>query len=178
MYDGRTPFVNPSPSLLWEHILAVCESRYQEAVTNKTIFQTWVASQVLRGDQSDTCSDAIVVYPQSVGETLYRNLYTSQGSSANDAPNCWNSSDNRAPVKYKKYSFSGLAVYNVTIAMKGHSDHLLQLGPQMLCFNFKHRYRGTDNIRKSYGTNTKALEGIVCKRIGCETLFHEETQRE
>jgi Amidase len=77
MYDGRTPFVNPSPSLLWEHGLAVSESRYQEAVANKTIFQTWVASQVLRGDQSDTCSDAIVVYPQSVGETLYRNLYTS-----------------------------------------------------------------------------------------------------
>jgi Asp-tRNA(Asn)/Glu-tRNA(Gln) amidotransferase A subunit family amidase len=76
MYGGRTPFVNPSPSVIWTHGLTISESRYQAALANKTIFQTWVASQLLRGNQSDTCSDAIIVYPQSVGSTVYRNLYT------------------------------------------------------------------------------------------------------
>lgn len=92
-YEGRTPFVNPSPSVLWAHGLTVSQSRYDEAIANKTIFQTWIASQVLRGNQPDTCSDSIMIYPQSVGTTVYRNLFKSP------------------PIGYKGYSFSGLAVY-------------------------------------------------------------------
>jgi len=72
---GRTPFVNPSPALLWSHAQTISESRYQEALANKTIFQSWVTGQVLQGGQPDTCSDAILVYPQSIGATVYRNEF-------------------------------------------------------------------------------------------------------
>jgi Amidase len=75
MNGGRTPFINPSPYTLWAYGRTVSPSRYQQAIANKTIFQNWVATQILRGNQSNTCSDAILVYPQSVGTTAYRNLY-------------------------------------------------------------------------------------------------------
>jgi Amidase len=77
IHGGRTPFVNPASTVLWSHGLTVSESRYQQAIANKTIFQTWISSQVLQGNQTDTCSSAIIVYPQSVGNTTYRNAYKS-----------------------------------------------------------------------------------------------------
>jgi Asp-tRNA(Asn)/Glu-tRNA(Gln) amidotransferase A subunit family amidase len=72
---GRVPFVNPAPVARWAYGLGLSNSQYQEALANKTIYQSWVASQVLRGNQSKTCSESILVYPQSVGATLYRNAY-------------------------------------------------------------------------------------------------------
>jgi hypothetical protein len=72
---GRRPFTSPSPSMLWAYGRTITESYYQEVVVNKTIFQTWIENGVLRGDKSDACSDAILVYPQSMGTTAYRNSY-------------------------------------------------------------------------------------------------------
>ena len=45
-----------------------------DAVANKTVFMNWYRKEIL-GSNEETCSDAILVYPQSSGSTNYRNRY-------------------------------------------------------------------------------------------------------
>ena len=73
VYDGRRPFVNPSPLTRWTFGDTYPASAVTEAVANKTIFQDWYSMNVQRND-SITCSDSLVLYASAV-EPVYRNEY-------------------------------------------------------------------------------------------------------
>ena len=72
-YDGRRPFVNPSPSIRWAFGDSYPASAVTEAITNKTIFQDWWSTNVQRND-SVTCSDSLVLYAAAPAP-VYRNEY-------------------------------------------------------------------------------------------------------
>lgn len=72
-YDGRRPFVDPVPLVRWgwaENSTATVE----EAVANKTMFMSWFNSTVLVPD-AETCSNSLLMYVGSIGDTIYRNVY-------------------------------------------------------------------------------------------------------
>ncbi|KAI4908419.1 hypothetical protein J4E90_009044 [Alternaria incomplexa] len=73
VHDGRLPFVNPVPLARWgwgdNQTITV-----DEAVHNKTIFQTW-ANETFLAPSPETCSESLVMYVGSTGGTTYRNTY-------------------------------------------------------------------------------------------------------
>ncbi|TBU31164.1 amidase signature enzyme [Dichomitus squalens] len=71
---GRAPFIDPAPLARWNYGRALPAGRKEQAAANRTIFRDWVASEVLKSDPT-TCSDSILLYPQSRGGTEYRNAY-------------------------------------------------------------------------------------------------------
>lgn len=74
-HGGRTPFINPTPLVRWGYGRTLPPTRKTEALTNKTIFMDWFASEIVKGGNNETCSESIFLYPQSNGETNYRNQY-------------------------------------------------------------------------------------------------------
>ncbi|KAI0669701.1 amidase signature enzyme [Trametes maxima] len=72
---GRTPFINPAPLARWNYGRALSAGRKEEALANKTTFMDWFADSVIKGGDPESCADAILLYPQSSGETSYRNEY-------------------------------------------------------------------------------------------------------
>ncbi|KAI0700994.1 amidase signature enzyme [Cerioporus squamosus] len=72
--DGRMPFIDPTPLARWSYGRALPAGRKEEALANKTVFMDWFSSSVVRPD-ANTCSDSILLYPQSSGATNYRNRY-------------------------------------------------------------------------------------------------------
>lgn len=75
-HNGQSPFIDPAPMNRWAYGRSLPNpvERHAEAITNKTVFMNWFRSEVV-GSSNTTCSDAIFLYPQSSGGTLYRNLY-------------------------------------------------------------------------------------------------------
>ena len=73
--DGRLPFVDPVPLARWAFGDAYPATALTEAITNKTIFQDWFASNVLIPTNGSTCSDKLLLYVGSDGSTVYRNQY-------------------------------------------------------------------------------------------------------
>ncbi|KAI9726019.1 MAG: hypothetical protein M1834_009430 [Cirrosporium novae-zelandiae] len=73
-HDGRLPFVNPAPLVRWNFTESYPDSALDEAVTNKTIFKNWWNTKVFSND-SMTCSDSLMLYVGSDGDTSYRNEY-------------------------------------------------------------------------------------------------------
>ena len=71
---GRKPFVDPAPTARWAYGYSLPNGTYEEAIANKTLFMNWFADEVVPYN-SDSCSDAIFLYPQSSGGTTYRNRY-------------------------------------------------------------------------------------------------------
>jgi hypothetical protein len=73
IHDGRLPFVNPVLLARWgwgdNQTYTV-----EDAVANKTIFQTW-ANETFLAPSSETCSESLVMYVGSTGSTTYRNTY-------------------------------------------------------------------------------------------------------
>ncbi|KAL6158970.1 hypothetical protein ACJBU6_03064 [Exserohilum turcicum] len=75
-HDGRRPFVNPVPLARWgwgDNQTATVE----DAVANKTIFQSW-ANETFLAPSPKTCSESLVMYVGSTGRTVYRNTYWSE----------------------------------------------------------------------------------------------------
>ena len=74
--NGRAPFIDPAPLNRWAYGRSLANGTQQkiDAVTNKTVFMNWYRQEIL-GSNEETCSDAILVYPQSSGSTNYRNRY-------------------------------------------------------------------------------------------------------
>ena len=73
-HGGQAPFVDPVPLARWAYGRGLPAGRKAEASANRTLFRDWVAREVLQADPT-TCSDAILLYPQSSGSTAYRNDY-------------------------------------------------------------------------------------------------------
>ncbi|KAJ3051571.1 hypothetical protein HK097_007417 [Rhizophlyctis rosea] len=75
-HDGRLPFVNPVPLSRWAYGRSLPPTAYDEAIANKTIYMNWWNTQITKPD-SKTCSDSIILYPQSAAGPSYRNVYRS-----------------------------------------------------------------------------------------------------
>jgi hypothetical protein len=116
-HDGRLPFVNPVPLTRWgwgdKQTYTV-----EDAVANKTIFQTW-ANETFLAPSHDTCSESLVMYVGSTGGTTYRNTYW-------DEPGVpFGFGNSRISVMAENPDFVvplGEAPYNSTIT--GHVEYL------------------------------------------------------
>lgn len=76
-HDGRRPFVNPGPLARWAWGQNNgCDTAYNEAIKNKTIFKDWWESDGYGKADKQTCSEGIYMYPYSKGQTQYRNAYS------------------------------------------------------------------------------------------------------
>ncbi|KAI4289394.1 MAG: hypothetical protein L6R35_001345 [Caloplaca aegaea] len=73
VYDGRKPFVDPSPLVRWAFGDTQPESALAEAQANKTVFMDWFNANILVND-SRTCSQSLLLYA-STPSPQYRNLY-------------------------------------------------------------------------------------------------------
>ncbi|OQE12645.1 hypothetical protein PENVUL_c001G07317 [Penicillium vulpinum] len=69
--EGRLPFLDPSPSIRWNWGTEQAETSMDEAFHNMSIFASWWYSHGQAGGP-DSCSDSLFVYPQSTGDTIYR----------------------------------------------------------------------------------------------------------
>ncbi|KAK8865571.1 hypothetical protein IAR55_000715 [Kwoniella newhampshirensis] len=72
--DGRTPFVDPSPSTRWGWGRNLTEAEFNASSTEKQTWKNLIDSQVLVSDNT-SCSSSLVVYPYGLGNTNYRNVY-------------------------------------------------------------------------------------------------------
>lgn len=85
-HDGRKPFLDPSTQVRWDWGRSQPAGTLEEAMRNKTIFKDWFSNNVV-GNDSNTCSDSVFIYPYTVGDTVYRNVYRFVGLTlANGAP--------------------------------------------------------------------------------------------
>jgi hypothetical protein len=71
-HDGRRPFVDPSPLLRWTYGQTFPACVVDEALSNMTTFGQWWRSTIQTADNS-TCSNSVLIYVGSDGETGYRN---------------------------------------------------------------------------------------------------------
>jgi hypothetical protein len=69
--EGRLPFIDPSPSIRWNWGTGQAYASIDEAFHNMSIFTSWWYSHGQAGG-TDSCSDSLYVYPQSTGDTMYR----------------------------------------------------------------------------------------------------------
>ncbi|KDQ63915.1 hypothetical protein JAAARDRAFT_165877 [Jaapia argillacea MUCL 33604] len=72
--EGRMPFIDPAPRTRWAFAAARGPGAYAEEEIRKEVFTNWTAEYVFRDDEA-SCSDSILVYPQSTGTTAYRDRY-------------------------------------------------------------------------------------------------------
>ncbi|KAH9919408.1 amidase signature enzyme [Fomitopsis serialis] len=73
---GRKPFIDPAPLTRWGYGWSLPTEAYTEGIANKTTFMDWFASEVVVGGDPTSCSESILLYPQSSGYTTYRNAYS------------------------------------------------------------------------------------------------------
>lgn len=76
-HDGRRPFINPGPLARWAWGQQNGgDEGFHQALRNKTIFKEWWESSSGFGRRDDeTCSEGLFLYPYSVGERQYRDVY-------------------------------------------------------------------------------------------------------
>jgi hypothetical protein len=115
-HDGRLPFVNPVPLARWgwgdNQTIPV-----EEAIANKTIFQTW-ANETFLAPSPRTCSESLIMYP-GTARTVYRNTYRHEPG----VPLGW--SNSRISIMAEVPDFVvpiGETPYNSTIT--GHVEYL------------------------------------------------------
>ena len=77
VHNGQQPFIDPAPVARWAFARNLNDPNgtHAAAITNKTVFMNWFQQTVLNGNDRETCSPAIYLYPQSSGGTQYRNRY-------------------------------------------------------------------------------------------------------
>lgn len=76
--SGRRPFIDPVPLVRWAFGDSYPASALADAITNKTLFQTWFAEHVLVPDlASAACSSSLLLYVGSSATPNPRNVYLS-----------------------------------------------------------------------------------------------------
>lgn len=75
-YDGRTPFVDPVPTVRWGYGDSLPASDLDEAINNKTIFKNWLKANVLPPANISlaSCSESLILY-NAPPNIVYRNTY-------------------------------------------------------------------------------------------------------
>ncbi|KAI8244465.1 hypothetical protein K4K57_002208 [Colletotrichum sp. SAR 10_99] len=72
-FDGRRPFINPSPLARWAW---AANYSWDEAMQNKTIFMDWFNDQILPPvNDSLQCSSGLILYAGKTGTQSPRNRY-------------------------------------------------------------------------------------------------------
>ncbi|OQE36769.1 hypothetical protein PENCOP_c011G05630, partial [Penicillium coprophilum] len=69
--EGRLPFIDPSPSIRWKWGTEQADTSIDEARHNLSVFASWWHSHG-QAAGLDSCADSLFVYPQSTGDTMYR----------------------------------------------------------------------------------------------------------
>ncbi|KAK6610825.1 glutamyl-tRNA amidotransferase [Botrytis cinerea] len=113
--DGARPFIDPVPLSRWawgQNNISADAS--EQAISNKTIFMDWFAEEVVPSSPS-SCSESLLLYPGTLAETSYRNVY----SSLPGVPSGWSVSrvSNFAEVPDMVFPI-GQAAYNSTISLQ------------------------------------------------------------
>lgn len=72
-YDGRRPFVNPTPLTRWGWA-ANQTIPVEEGIANKTLFMSW-ANTTFLAPSPKTCSESLVMYVGSTAQANPRNVY-------------------------------------------------------------------------------------------------------
>jgi hypothetical protein len=75
---GRAPFVDPAPSVRWAFAVDRGAAAFADESNRRVVFQDWVAKELFKASDA-SCSDGILLYPQSTGRTSYRNIYILYG---------------------------------------------------------------------------------------------------
>ncbi|KAL4928977.1 uncharacterized protein BDV17DRAFT_290984 [Aspergillus undulatus] len=71
------PFINPGPLARWAWGQKNANATtYNMAQHNQTIFKNWWSLSGYDLPSTTTCSEGISIYPYSMGQTQYRNVYT------------------------------------------------------------------------------------------------------
>ncbi|KAG4443865.1 hypothetical protein IFR05_000631 [Cadophora sp. M221] len=74
-FNGRTPFLDPSPLVRWTWAQRnLTDQDLEQGIHNKTVFTDWWNSEVVR-NVPDTCSDSLLLYPGTLATPNYRNEY-------------------------------------------------------------------------------------------------------
>lgn len=74
-FDGRQPAVDPAAKIRWDWGQNnISSSALDDHLHRKAVFVDWWKKNGNRPDQ-ETCSDSILLYPGTLGETNYRNAY-------------------------------------------------------------------------------------------------------
>ncbi|GKT82301.1 glutamyl-tRNA subunit A [Colletotrichum tofieldiae] len=75
-FDGRQPYINPGPLARWQWGRAhATEDVYAEALHNISIFKSWYETAGYGRHDPESCSEGLYIYPWSVGEPSYRDVY-------------------------------------------------------------------------------------------------------
>ncbi|KAL1855293.1 hypothetical protein VTK73DRAFT_8583 [Phialemonium thermophilum] len=76
-HDGRRPFVNPGPLARWQWSRThATDEIYAQGLRNISLFKSWYETEGYGRPDSASCSEGLYVYPWSIGEPSYRNVYT------------------------------------------------------------------------------------------------------
>ena len=71
-YSGRVPFIDPSPLVRWDYgRYNVSAATFNASLAKKQVWEDFVQQDVLPTDNT-TCSEAIYVFPFTLGSTSYR----------------------------------------------------------------------------------------------------------
>lgn len=137
-HSGRLPFVNPAPRIRWGYGDFLPNGTLEEALTNRTAFQSWIASNVLKPDNR-SCSDSLLVYVEPATRApLYRDFYRDEptipfGSGANMISVYAGVPDMVIPIGEKTYVSQVTGVEEVSpvsvdlVAARGCDGMLFQL---------------------------------------------------
>ncbi|KAK1977722.1 amidase signature domain-containing protein [Colletotrichum cereale] len=75
-FDGRQPYVNPGPLARWQWGQAYAtDDVYDEALRNISTFKSWYETAGYGRHDAESCSEALYIYPWSVGRPSYRDTY-------------------------------------------------------------------------------------------------------
>jgi hypothetical protein len=75
-HGGRAPFIDPAPRVRWAFATGRGAAAFAEEGRRRELFANWTAAHVFKADAA-SCSDSLLVYPQSTGRTSYRDQYFS-----------------------------------------------------------------------------------------------------
>jgi hypothetical protein len=73
-HEGRRPFIDPVPLTRWAFGESFGPNAAELASANRTAFKSWWETVVIPPSK-ETCSDSILLYPGSLAQTTYRNVY-------------------------------------------------------------------------------------------------------
>ncbi|KAF6823874.1 hypothetical protein CPLU01_11183 [Colletotrichum plurivorum] len=75
-FNGRQPYVNPAPLMVWQWAEANgTDDAYAEALRNVSVFKSWYETEGYGRRDPDSCSEALYVYPWTLGTPAYRDVY-------------------------------------------------------------------------------------------------------
>jgi hypothetical protein len=165
-HANRTPFINPVPLARWGWGDNQT-TPLSEGIANKTMFMAWANSTFL-APHAETCSESLVLYVGSTGQTNYRNVYRDEPG----VPLGWGNSrisifaetpDFVVPVGEAPYNSSvtgGVEALPVTV------DFMAAKGCDGMLFSFINELAGVGIVKKALAGRSGVVGGETLYRRG------------